>query len=116
MSPHGRTWRTDRGRYSCDHRRRLNRARTIEAAFEVSVTPQRTPFTLTGSFRTVAVAGLLIQKYLFQDQGLLRNTPRLVGNEKRRSVQEHFWLHAKSPTRVSRKFRTGNALCPEVIS
>ena len=65
VSQHGRTWRTDRGGCSCDHRRRLNRARAIEATFGVSVTLEPTPFTLTSCHRTVEAAGLLIQRSLF---------------------------------------------------
>jgi hypothetical protein len=49
VSQHGRTWRTDRGGCSCDHRRRLNRARAIEAASGVTVTTEPTPFILTNS-------------------------------------------------------------------
>jgi hypothetical protein len=49
VSQHGRTWRTDGGGCSCDHRRRLNRARAIEAASGVTVTTEPTPFILTNS-------------------------------------------------------------------
>ena len=44
-----RTWRTDRGGCSCDHRHRLNRARAIEAASGVTVTTKPTPFILKNS-------------------------------------------------------------------
>ena len=80
MSQHGRTWRTDRGSCSCDHRRRPNRARAIKAASGVSVTPERTPFTLMGSRRSVEAAGLLIQRSFYQKQGVLGIAPRTVGN------------------------------------
>jgi hypothetical protein len=36
-------------RLSCDHRRRLNRARASEAASGVTVTTEPTPFILTNS-------------------------------------------------------------------
>jgi hypothetical protein len=49
VSQHGRTWRTDRGGCSCDHRRHLNCARAIEAASGVTVTTEPTPFILTNS-------------------------------------------------------------------
>jgi hypothetical protein len=80
MSQHGRTWRTDRGSCSCDHRRRLNRARAIKGASGASVTPEPTPFTLTRSRRTVEAVGLLIQRSFYQEQGVLGIAPRTVGD------------------------------------
>jgi len=80
MSQHGRTWRTDRGSCSCDHGRRLNRARAIKGASGASVTHEPTPFTLTGSRRTVKAVGLLIQRSFYQEQGVLGIAPRTVGD------------------------------------
>ena len=48
MSQHGRPWRTDRGSCSCDHRRRLNRARAIKAASGVTRNRQCLKCAVTG--------------------------------------------------------------------
>ncbi len=103
ISQHGRTWRTDRGSCSCGHRHPLNRARAIKAASGVSVTPEPTPFTLTGSRRTVRSSRSAAPKVLLPRTRNTRNcSRRTAGNEK--CAPRHRYL-------LTRRFGFGITTC-----